>query len=223
MSPMLIIFLSVGTVLMGIPIAFAAKRYQLSVVRALIATVLLTITGTLGTKIMYFIENGDIDGLSFYGAVFLVPIVFLLVAKILRMPYGKLMDLCAVGECIMLALMKVSCATTGCCKGMVLYTTQAGDAVRFPSAIVELLIALLLFAILLSWALKLKRGQQLYGWYLLLYGSARFVLNLFRDVWHNLTLPLPFGNIWSLVAIAIGIVWLVVLRKKNQREATQSI
>ena len=218
MSPTLLIFLTIGTVLMGIPIAFVAKRYQLSVVKALIATVLLTVTGTLGTKILYFIENLKLDGLSFYGAVFLVPIVFALIARILRMPYGKLTDLCAVGECIMLALMKVSCFLSGCCRGMVLYVTEAGEEVRFPSALVEIVVALILFAILLTWALKKKRQGQLYAWYLLLYGCVRFVLNLFRDVWNNLTLPLPYGNIWSLVAIVAGAIWLAILVKKEKQQ-----
>ncbi len=216
MSPTLIFFLAIGTVLMGIPIAFAAKRYQLSVVKALIATILLTVTGTLGTKLLYFLENGDFSGLSFYGAVFLVPIVFLLAARILRMPYGKLMDLCAIGECIMLALMKVACLTGECCMGMVLFTTATGEAVRFPSREVELLVALVLFAILLSWALKKKQEQKLYAWYLLLYGSTRFVLNLCRDVWHDLVLPLPIGNIWSLVAMIAGAVWLAWICKKGK-------
>lgn len=215
MLPVLALFLSIGTVLMAVPIAFVSRKYGISLWKGLVATILLTVFGTLGTFIMYFIESGGIGGTSFYGAVFFVPVAFALVALLLRIPYGRIMDLCAVGECIMLALMKVQCQIYGCCGGRLLFTTGEGVAVYFPSQIVELVVALALFALLLCWALKGKRRGMLYPWYLVLYGSIRFVLNIFREAWVTKDMLLPYGNIWSLVAIAIGIVWLVLCCKKS--------
>jgi len=207
-------FLAIGTILMGVPICFVAKKYGIRIWKACIATILLTVSGTAGTMLMYYIENGGIGGLSFYGAVFLVPVVFIFISLLLRIPYGEIMDLCAVGECIMLALMKVHCILGGCCIGRVLYTADDGTAVRFPSREVELVVALILFAVLLRWALKKKHSGQLYAWYLLLYGSTRFVLNIFREAWVVKTTLLPIGNIWSLIAIAIGTLWLAMVRKR---------
>lgn len=214
MLPVLALFLSIGTVLMAVPIAFVSHKYGISLWKGLIATILLTVFGTLGTFIMYFIENGGIGGTSFYGAVFLVPAAFALVALLLRIPYGRIMDLCAIGECIMLALMKVQCQIYGCCGGRLLFTTAEGVNVYFPSQIMELITALVIFTLLLCWALKGKKQGEIYGWYLLIYGVARFVLNIFREAWVTKEMLLPFGNIWSLVAIAIGVIWLVVCRKK---------
>ena len=214
MSPTLLIFLAVGSVLMGVPIAFVSHKYGISLWKGLIATILLTVFGTLGTFIMYFIENGGIGGTSFYGAVFLVPAAFALIALLLRIPYGQIMDLCAVGECIMLALMKVQCQIYGCCGGRLLFTTAEGVNVYFPSQIMELITALVIFTLLLCWALKGKKQGEIYGWYLLIYGVTRFVLNIFREAWVTKEMLLPFGNIWSLVAIAIGVIWLVICRKK---------
>lgn len=199
---------------MGVPLAFVSRKYGIPVWKGCVATVLLTVFGTLGTFIMYFIENKGI-GTSFYGAVFLVPAAFALVALLLRIPYGRIMDLCAIGECIMLALMKVQCQIYGCCGGRLLFTTAEGVNVYFPSQIAELITALVIFALLLCWALKGKKQGEIYGWYLLIYGVARFVLNIFRQAWVTKEMLLPFGNIWSLVAIAIGVIWLVICRKKS--------
>lgn len=217
MTPKLILFLTIGTILMGVPICVIAKRYEMHFWKACIATILLTAIGATGTFLMYYIENGIFGGLSFYGAVFLVPIVFALIAWILRVPYGKIMDFCAIGECIMLALMKVHCILGGCCIGRVLYTTEDGTPVLFPSREIELIVALVLFVVLLCWALKKKHLGFLYAWYLILYGGTRFVLNIFRQAWVTKDMWLPYGNIWSLVAIAVGAAWLCVKQKMQKK------
>lgn len=213
MSPQLLAFLIAGTALMGVPIVFVSHKYGIRIWKGFVATVLLTVTGTVGTFLMYYLENGKWGGLSFYGAVFLVPIVFLCVAPILKIPYRELTDLSAIGECIMLALMKVHCLINTCCMGRVLFTAADGTAVLFPSREVELVNALIIFFILLRWALKGKNRGELYPWYLLIYGSARFVLNIFRQAWVDKTMLLPVGNIWSIIAIAIGIIWILLLRR----------
>ena len=89
----LVIFLIVGTIAMSIPILVMSRNYQIKWWRALMMTVILTVVGTAGTKVMFFIENGNFDGLSFYGAVFMVPIVFVLIAPLFRIPYGEILDL----------------------------------------------------------------------------------------------------------------------------------
>lgn len=216
MTPKLLFFLAIGTVLMGVPICFAAKKIGVHSWKACIATVLLTVSGAAGTFLMYYIENGKIGGLSFYGAVFLVPVVFAIISPILRVPYGKITDLCAIGECLMLALMKVHCVLGGCCLGRVLYTTADGTCVRFPSREVEMIVALILFAVLLCWTLKKRHCGQLYARYLILYGITRFVLNIFREAWVTKEMLLPFGNIWSLVAMGIGVVWLYIVGKRRE-------
>ena len=218
MTPKLMIFLAIGTVLMGIPICYAAKKNGVSIWKACIATVLLTVSGAAGTFLMYYIENGKFGGLSFYGAVFLVPAVFSLVSMLLHISYGKITDLCAIGECIMLALMKVHCILGGCCLGRVLYTTADGASVRFPSRETEMIVALVLFSVMLCWMLQKRHSGQLYARYLIMYGVTRFVLNMCREAWVIKEMLLPFGNIWSLVAIGIGILWLYVVQKKRKRK-----
>ena len=218
MDPRLLLFLIVGTFLMSIPMVVIAKKRGILIWKAIVSTVFLTIIGTSGTYLMFIIENGVFGGLSFYGAVFLVPIVFVLVSLLLRISYGEILDLCAVGECIMLALMKVHCMLGGCCKGRFLFMSADGTPVLFPSREVELSVALVIFLILFYLALKKKFFGQLYPLYLLLYGSTRFVLNIFREAWVTKDMILPFGNIWSIVSIVLGLILLLIVRKKKLKE-----
>lgn len=212
MTVKLMIFLLIGTAAMGVPILNVSRKYRIPLWKGTVVTLLLTVAGTTGTFLMYYLENGRFGGLSFYGAVFLVPMVFAAVAPMLRIPYGNVMDLCAVGECIMLALMKVHCMLGGCCVGRVLFVT-ATETVRFPSREAELVAAIVIFAVLLRWAMTGKKNGQLYAWYLVVYGCSRFVLNIFREAWAIKEMVLPFGNIWSLVAIVAGLLWLFIRRK----------
>lgn len=217
----LLLFLSVGTVLMFFPIWRMNKAAKAPLWKSIVLSVALTVTGTVGTMLMFYVENGYFSGISFFGAVFFVPVVFPLVALALKIPYGQIMDRCAAGECVMLALMKVQCLLGGCCIGRVLGTTAGGEVIRFPSRLAEMAVAAVLFVILFTWFKKGKRPGLLYPWYMILYGIARFGLNFLRD------LPaytfLPFGNIWSLVAIVLGLTWLLFAKNKQVQRQYQAL
>lgn len=221
MDPLrLLLYLSIGTVAMLIPIMIQGAWYRITASKRLVAAVLLTVAGTLGTFLMYYIENGSFGGTSFYGAVFFVPILFVPVARLLKIPYSELMDLCAPAECVMLAVMKVQCLLTGCCGGINIMSN--GMTYVFPSQIVELINGLVIGALLLFMARKEENRGRLFPRYMVIYGVTRFVLNLFRRTPGAIILSLPIGNIWSLVSIAIGTVWLILLRKRSGNRADKA-
>ena len=149
MSITMIIILFIGTWAMMMPMFFQARKYDIQRWKIIPVAFILTIVGTLGTYIWFLIENFSWGGRSFYGAVFIVPIVFLALPKIIKIPYGQLVDLCAPAECIMLSLMKVQCLVSGCCAGRTLFMTEAGEIVRFPSQAVELAAAYVIAIVLL--------------------------------------------------------------------------
>lgn len=203
-----IVVLFLGTCAMMIPIMILMKRYKVCMIKGIPVAFILTITGTIGTYIWYFVESSWFGARSFYGAVFIVPLAFTYVAKWMHIPYGALMDFCAPAECVMLAIMKYQCFIDGCCAGKTLYWIAADGSVVFPSQIVELVNALLVMAILMKLAFSEKNRGKIYGWYLVIYGGTRFVLNLFREDTRALLLGLPAGNLWSLLAVFVGILWL---------------
>lgn len=214
-----IIVLAIGTGVMLLPILILMKRYNTDLKKSVPVAVILTVTGTLATYIWFLIENLWFGGRSFYGAVFLVPIAFIYVAKWLHIPHGDLMDFCAPAECVMLAIMKYQCLKDGCCGGRVLYTSAEGIEVIFPSQIVELGNALLVFLILMVLAWNKNNRGKIFAWYMIIYGASRFVLNFFRAETESYAFGLPAGNFWSVVAIVTGILWLRhikrILRKKQ--------
>lgn len=202
---------------MLIPILIQSSWYQIPWIKRFLLAVLLTVCGTVGTYLLFFVENGWIGGTSFYGAVFFVPVGFLLVAKALRISYYDALDLCAPAECIMLAIMKVQCLLSGCCAGRALCVNAQGITVVFPSQIAELINALMIFAVLMILAYRGSFRARLYSLYMLIYGISRFVLNLFRET--AVENPFPIGNVWSVVSIVIGIVALIILKKYGKHNS----
>lgn len=187
------------------------RWYREKLWKSIFISLSIIITGLIGSRLWFFMENAEWGGLSFFGAVYFAPITFLLVARILRMPYVYSLDYCAVAGCLALGILKVDCLISGCCRGIVLYQKENGDAVRFPSQIIEFVVALILVVVLLFLSRKENNRGKIYPLTLVLYGLTRFVLNLFRDDWDRtkeLGLLIPLGNIWALIAIIVGVLWL---------------
>lgn len=218
LSKTLLLVLAFGTVVMWGPIFLICRSYRIKSWKSIPIAVLLTIAGTIGTYILYFIENGQTGGRSFYGAVFLVPIFFIPISYLFRVSYVELLDACAPAECVMLAIMKIQCMMDGCCEGRIIYTLSDGIEVRFPSQAVEFVGAILVFTILMNWGVKHEKKGSLYTWYLLLYGSSRFVLNFFRAAWENVNQTIPIGTVWSLVAVVMGMAILFISQNEKRKK-----
>ena len=115
----------------------------------------------------------------------------------------------------MLALIKVDCLVTQCCQGMVLGVTADGVEVRFPSQIAEMVDFLILCVVLFLLSRAPKRRGKIFPLFLILYGSNRFVLNLLREEMTQTEYWLPIGNLWSAIAMVVGIVWLLILHNRD--------
>ena len=195
---------------------FRRKKYDLPLWKAIVFPVLLTISGVIGTMLLAFIENGEWGGISFYGAVLLIPICMIPISLLLKMPYRKALDYSVPQICSMLACMKVSCFLTGCCGGILLYTTAEGKEVFFPSQIVEIFVALIILAFILFLDTKKIFNNSLYGVFFLVYGFLRLILNFFRGGIEPFVWILPAGHLWSIVSILIGVCWICInLLKKD--------
>lgn len=174
----------------------------------------LLITGVVGTMLLAYIEQGVFGGTSFYGAVFLVP-VLIAPAMLLKIPYKDILNLCAPAECAMLLVMRFDCLDKGCCFGR--YLPMLGF--QFPSQIAEMAVAVTVMVTLIRMQQK-DRQVQLYPWYMILYGACRFILQGLRyggtDPW---ILGLSQGHFWSLISVAIGAAWLLL--SKNRKAAAK--
>ena len=217
-----ILALVVGTLVMASVMLICRKWYSISIIRILICSVLLTVSGLISVSVMYFIENWQFGGLSFFGGVFFVPLFMLPVSRLVSVNGIDLIDLSAPSVSAMLAVMKVQCLRDGCCKGRVLCISEAGNIVRFPSQIVELISGLVIMTVLISLMNNEKNRGKIYPYFLIIYGCVRFALNWLREttpfVW-----ILPAGNFWSIIAIIIGALWIAVFNRKKVRTTVHMI
>jgi len=207
----LYVILFIGVILMSALMSWQVKRYYKQYWKGIIVAVLLVITGVIGSYLWFYLENGTFGGRSFYGAVFFAPILFLPASKILRMKYLDVMDLIAPAGCITLALVKVQCIKDRCCMGKVLFINADDIVVRFPSQIAEMIVFFVIAAILIWMLTKPRCRSMVFPWFLVLYGSTRFVLDFFRDVQSPYAIGLSAGSFWSLCAILLGVAWFAVL------------
>ena len=205
-----ILILCAGTLGMFIQMLLRRKHFpQVALWKLPVISVFLTLAGVAGAMLMHFIENGSFGGTSLFGSIFFIPI-FLLPVLSLRVKFTTLMDLCAPAECLMLVLMKLDCQLSGCCFGKYLPALE----IQFPSQIIEMIVFFVIMLLLIQLERKEENKGRIYGHYLIIYGIARFILNWFRYGVAPFVWILPAGNFWSLVAIALGVIWLIVVRPK---------
>lgn len=181
-------------------------------------TIALTIVELAGTMILFYIENGYFAGMSYYGGILLMPLFCILLAKIFNIPYNDLMDMFGAAAGGMLAVMRLQCVYFGCCNGIEI-TLPNSNTFAFPSPIVELITVLVLMFIVLYLGKKEKNYGKLYPIYMILYGTTRFILNWFRAGNTPFVWILPPGNFWSLIAIAIGVLWIYFFEKRKTKIA----
>lgn len=211
---MIILVLLMGTASIFCITLYSCKKYRIPLWKAIPFSLIAPVMGVLGTKLMAYIENGSFGGQSFFGAVLFTPVFMCMLAPLFRIKLSDFLDLCAPGECGMLIMQKISCLVNGCCKGRIFSYNAAGEAIRFPSQLVECITAVILLCVFLCLIQDGKQRGKLYPWYLVLYGSTRFVLNLFRETTPFIWI-LPAGNFWSIIAVAIGAAVLFYLKKQE--------
>lgn len=206
--------IGLGGLAMLVSMLLRKKQFpQIAVWKMAVVALLLLITGVCGTMILAYIELGEFGGTSFYGAVFLVPIL-MVPAMLMKIEYKDILNLCAPAECAMLFVMRFDCLEKGCCFGR--YLPELGF--QFPSQVSEMVVGLTIMAVLIRMHKK-DRQVQLYPWYMIMYGACRFILQGFRyggtDPW---VLGLSQGHFWSLVSISVGTVWLLVSKARKPAE-----
>ncbi|MCI9448875.1 MAG: prolipoprotein diacylglyceryl transferase [Clostridiales bacterium] len=212
------IALVVSTVVMLAVMLYCRKYCEISLVKTIIIAPILMLAGVECDHLMNYIEQGYWSGMSFYGSVLFLPIVFILVALILRVPYGRMMDMLAIAACPTLALMKLNCFLNGCCYGFVLKEYEDGLTIRFPSQIVELINGVILMFVLLHILKKGNRKGEIYPLFMIIYGTTRFILNFFRGDLRGFLWIIPQGHLWSLISVIIGIIWITVVKERRSNK-----
>ena len=214
------IMFSIGTVFMGVLIMLRKKKYHLKAWQAVLFTLALAAVGLAGVRLLAILEQfkaliqGDIaGGMSFYGCVFLIPILMPLFGKLFKLSPAETLDLCAPCVLAMLACMRINCYVSGCCGGIVIYLP--GKELYPHPQLIECAADLLIMTVLLVKEKKDKKPGAGYPRMLIYYGILRFFLEFIRetpkDIWF-----MSRGQIYSLIGITVGLLFLIYLAQKKR-------
>lgn len=187
---------------------FRRHRYGFSTIQSTLISIMTVAFGVLGTYLLGWLEAGEFGAISYYGSVFAVPLIMAPMSWVTRTAYGKIMDYCTPCGSAAISTGKLFCRIQGCCGGRIVGYHEDQTPIVFPSQIVEMSFGLLLFALFILMERNNRCKSNRYPLFMILYGCGRFALNYFRNTesWFGV---LPSGNLWSIVAVAIGVFWLV--------------
>ena len=179
------------------------KKLHLPIWKIVVFTIAIVPIGAFCGKLMRLIEAGTWTGVSYYGALLFAPFPMLAVGLLMKLKPTETLMMCAPAGGVALVFMKIQCKITDCCYGRILRYQENGRPVRFPSQIVEMIVGIILLFVLMRIIQSEKHQKYVYAWFLLLYGSTRFFLNLLRDT-EPFVLGMSAGCFWSLIACMIG-------------------
>lgn len=204
--------LLLGTAGMFLCIGMRRNRFPIKLWQGAAFTVLLTVVGVAGAMLMFYLESGSFGGVSFYGSVFLIPMLMPLIGIFFRLKPGQVMDLCGPSVAIMIGCMRFNCVLNNCCGGWQVclgslcfsWPTQAMDSIGD-------------FAIML-WLLQLEREDRakgvLYPSFMIAYSMMRFLLEFLRDTPKD-WMYLSHGQWFAFAAIVAGLLWIVLQKRRS--------
>lgn len=207
---------------------YRSAKHGKKTTETLIMTVFLILTSLVGAKILYYMENISVlfekgialNGVSFFGAVFLTPLGVLAVSQIKGEQWKTEMDFYTPSLILMLAVLRIGCFVSGCCGGKAV--TLAGYYIsHFPTQLTECVGDLLILGGLLLYERFWTKKGRLYPFFLVYYGILRFVLEFARDTAKD-WMGMSHGQWFSMIAIAVGGYLLYSFGKKERKEGYRS-
>ncbi|MBE6682880.1 MAG: hypothetical protein E7595_01870 [Ruminococcaceae bacterium] len=207
----LYILLAVATAFGYFWISQFKKQLRIKEWMALVLSVLHTVVGVVCVKVFAFLESGEGGGMSLYGAVFFLPVIYYLCAKLFKRKVSDVFDVFTVCTVFTLLCARVNCITAGCCLGNVIPGTEG---LRWPTREAELIFYIVLYFVLRTHIKKSKHNGKIYLIYMISYGVFRFIVEFFRESFHTIVGPFHISHIWSLVAIIVGTAIYYMLSRK---------
>lgn len=208
------------------------KRFGFGIVAAILIPVGCVAEGLLGAKLLFGLErvltSGDLSafsmsGQSLFGSVFLTFALVPVTAKLMKKDSGRLFDFIAPFWILMLMFVRIGCFLQGCC-GAHVYRVDGVPMIP-PVQLFEVICDLVILQICFFMERKYAypdggRTRRLAGtqffFVITAYGICRFFLEFVRDS-VTVLLGLTFGQIYSLICIAVG-VWVFVFSLQRKKE-----
>lgn len=151
---------------------------------------------------------------SLYGAIFILPLFYFLLAKLSKRKTADVFDIFTVCMVFTLLCARINCLFSGCCLGAEIPGT---NGLRWPTRETEILFYLAVLTFMIIRTCKKKNRGDLFPLYMAIYGAFRFVVEFFRDPGAGpMNGLLHIGHIWSVLSVCIGLcVYFEIQRKNN--------
>ena len=203
-------------------LAARSRMYGANTVMVIKVTVAFVLSGYLGAKILYIIENWGQDfssylsfgGLSLFGAVFGMPLCSFFFAKILRMDRKQYMDYIIPAALALLGCVRLGCFIKGCCGGITVWLDKR--PLIIPTQLIESSLDFFFMAILVNLEFRRKLTGKHYTVFFLGYGVYRFLLEYIRKTTAT-SWGLTNGQLLSLLCIVIGVISVIINLKFSSK------
>lgn len=151
-----------------------------------------------------------------YGAIFFLPVVYYLGARLTKRNPALVMDMLSVTAAIGLLLVRVNCLIQGCCKGVCI---TPETTVRWP--LVELEMVVCIIVILYYWQRIYKRRTNglAYPTVILVYSVFRFVIEWVREEYTGELWIFHLAHIWALIGITGSTMAIYLIKKYNTKKS----
>ena len=201
---------------------FYRKKYNITWFQSIVIIgIVYSIRGYL-ILFLTWVENGfqDWGGGNFERVCVFIPLLAIPIAKLVRLPFGKVIDYLALGTALQKVLGPFACPFFGCCYGVDCswgiwnpFTNTNVFPVQWLECIVQVFVVWYLLR--LAERDKYAGTGRIYAHFLLIYGSARFLMGFLKGG-PKLFLWISGLELHALLMILVGTVWLMVLYEKDQ-------
>lgn len=193
------------------------EKYGFGVVKSVLFTILTVVLGLAGAKLLYILENWQetleqgvsLSGVSFFGSVYLIPLLMPLFGLLFRLRPKRSLDAVAPAVAVMIGCIRVGCFFNGCCGGV---TSPWGFI--WPTQAMESVCDFMLLYLLL----RMEKTERCVGWLyptlITVYSAYRFGIEFLRDTPRGL-LGLANGHWFAFGGLLLGGLWLLLCKKKN--------
>ena len=210
----LLILLVIGTLLSAVWLASIQKRLVIKWWTAGLLAAAHTLTGVFSVKAFAFMEAGfdtsSLGSMSLYGAVFFMPLTYLVGAKLVKCASGDVCDVFTPAMIVTLMCARINCIISGCCAGLPI----PGTSLQWPTRELEIVFYIAALVWLGRKITKNMTHGTAYPLYMAAYGGFRFIIEWFRRSDFSGLHP---AHIWSIISLALGLsIYFELMSKKSE-------
>ena len=210
----------IGVVLMSVWWLKFQKKLNMKWYWAPILSVAYFIVSLISVKFLALVEVGFVAekaaNMRLYGAIFVLPWLSYLIAKLTRRDPALVVDIMGVCATIGLFSVRINCLIAGCCKGVPII---ANSSVRWPLVELEMLLCVVLCLYFWNKVYKRQTKGTAYPIIILIYGIFRFIIEWVREEYTGEIWIFHLAHIWALISIAGSAIAIYMIKKHNKEKA----